>query len=364
MAEASHFVANCASKPKSSYSLFKRSTTTFAIEAPASSGSAALPPASPVTHRQSTTDHQVLTTTSIRSIFVNVQLQGQGSPLVALLNPGASNLYIDLDLIQKLKLQKHYLNQAIEVTNIDGRTFDLGFVTYECCKTIVLNGFKFPDFRLLALPLPGNALIVLGYDFHKLANIDVDFKNKVITFQDRTCNAVLEPLARVKLRRADALVNIIDPTRPGKFQANWLGKEHYVPPNLEKCLKLVPSKNHNLIDMFSKANNKLLPAHTEHEIKLNLVLVSVPPFGGIYRSATAEQTTLKEYVDDMLAKGLIRKSSLSAAWPVPFVPTKRRKLRLCVDYRRLNNMLVKDGYPLPSTDMLLDQLLLATVYTR
>ena len=66
----------------------------------------------------------------------------------------------------------------------------------------------------------------------------------------------------------------------------------------------------------------------------------------------------------MLAKGLICESSSLAALPVLFVPKAGGKLCLCVDYCRLNLITVKDRYPIPSTDMLLDQLSCAKVYSK
>jgi hypothetical protein len=66
----------------------------------------------------------------------------------------------------------------------------------------------------------------------------------------------------------------------------------------------------------------------------------------------------------MLAKGLIRESSSSAASPVLFVPKAGGELRLCVDFRQLNMLTRKDRYPIPSTDMLLDQLSRAKLYTK
>ena len=67
-----------------------------------------------------------------------------------------------------------------------------------------------------------------------------------------------------------------------------------------------------------------------------------PPFGPIYQLLEKELKVLKEYIDDNLAKGFIRPSTSSAGSPVLFVPKKDGSLRLCVDYRALNNITIKD----------------------
>lgn len=306
---------------------------------------------------------------------MNIQLSGHGALLVALLDSGASDSYIDSTLVDNLKLKQHQLQEPIEVTNFDGRASEHGLVTHVCYETISLEGHKFVNQGLLVLPLPGDASVVLGYDFHDSSNIRIDFRNRIINF-DRAAEPPLEkgletaapclPIQppRVTLRVAKSHPDIVNPPDLDELRPDWLEEQHYLPPDLEKCLSLVTSRYHDYIDIFSKDSAESLPLHSDFDIKLNLVPGVVPPFGGIYRLATPEQNTLKEYIDDMLSKGLIRESSSMAALPVLFVPKKGGKLRLCVDYRRLNNMTVKDHYPLPSTDMLLDQLARAKIYTK
>jgi hypothetical protein len=55
---------------------------------------------------------------------------------------------------------------------------------------------------------------------------------------------------------------------------------------------------------------------------------------------------LRKYIDDNLRKGLIRQSKSPIGYPVLFVP-KGDQYRLCVDYRGLNEIIVKNSYPLP-----------------
>jgi len=89
-----------------------------------------------------------------------------------------------------------------------------------------------------------------------------------------------------------------------------------------------------------------------------------PPFGPIYQLLEKELKVLKEYIDDNLAKGFIRPSTSSAGSPVLFVPKKDGSLRLCVDYRALNNITIKDRYALPLINELHDRFQGAKVFSK
>ena len=65
---------------------------------------------------------------------------------------------------------------------------------------------------------------------------------------------------------------------------------------------------------------------------------------------------MKAQLDELLAKGYIRQSKSLTVAPVLFVDKKDGKLRLCVDYRALNKVTVKNSYPLPRVDDLFDRL--------
>lgn len=89
-----------------------------------------------------------------------------------------------------------------------------------------------------------------------------------------------------------------------------------------------------------------------------------PPFGPLYSLNQPEQLELQQYIDDNLAKGFIRPSRSSAASPVIFVKKKDGKLRLCVDYRSLNAITIKNRYPIPRVGDLLDRVEGCTIFTK
>ena len=75
-----------------------------------------------------------------------------------------------------------------------------------------------------------------------------------------------------------------------------------------------------------------------------------------YRMAPAELAELRKQLEDLIDKGFIRPSSSPWEAPVLFVKKKDGTMRLCIDYRGINNVSVKDKYHLPRIDEYMDQL--------
>jgi len=88
--------------------------------------------------------------------------------------------------------------------------------------------------------------------------------------------------------------------------------------------------------------------------------ISIPP----YRMAPAELKELKEKLQDLLSKGFIRPSVFSWGAPVLFVKKKDGSMRMCIDYRQLNKVTIRNKYPIPRIDDLFDQLQGASVFFK
>jgi hypothetical protein len=109
----------------------------------------------------------------------------------------------------------------------------------------------------------------------------------------------------------------------------------------------LPEELRDFVDVFSPKKADQLPPHRsyDHEIRLNSD--KKLPFGRIYSMSREELLTLRAWLDENLAKGFIRPSSSHVTSPVLFVKKPGGGLRLCMDYRALNEISVKDRYPLP-----------------
>ena len=83
-----------------------------------------------------------------------------------------------------------------------------------------------------------------------------------------------------------------------------------------------------------------------------------------HRMATTELQELRVQLQELLDKGFIRPSTSPWGTPGLFAKKKDRTLRLCIDYRQLNKVMIKNRYPLPRIDGLFDQLRGAQVYSK
>ncbi|KAM2897602.1 hypothetical protein COP2_007226 [Malus domestica] len=83
-----------------------------------------------------------------------------------------------------------------------------------------------------------------------------------------------------------------------------------------------------------------------------------------YRMAPAELRKLKVQLQELVDKGFIQPSTSPWGTPVLFVKKKDGTLRLCIDYRQLNRVTIKNRYPLPRIDDLFDQLRGACVFSK
>ena len=80
--------------------------------------------------------------------------------------------------------------------------------------------------------------------------------------------------------------------------------------------------------------------------------ISIPP----YRMAPTELREFKAQLEELLSKRFIRPSISPWGAPVIFVKKKDGSLRLCIDYKKLNRVTIRNQYPLPRIDELFDQL--------
>ncbi|GJV34092.1 putative reverse transcriptase domain-containing protein [Tanacetum coccineum] len=107
-----------------------------------------------------------------------------------------------------------------------------------------------------------------------------------------------------------------------------------------------------------------LPPARQVKFQIDLVPGATPVARAPYRLTPAEMQELSTQLQEIFDRGFIRRSSSPWGAPILFVKKKDGSFRMCIDYRELNKLTVKNRYPLPRIDDLFDQLQGSRVYSK
>ena len=107
-----------------------------------------------------------------------------------------------------------------------------------------------------------------------------------------------------------------------------------------------------------------IPLKREVDLAIEIVPGTVPVSRTPYRMAPTKLKELKSQLQELLDKGFIQPSVSPWGAPVLFVKKKVGTLRMCIDYRQINKVTVKNKYPLPRIEDLFDQLKGASVFSK
>jgi transposase InsO family protein len=135
-------------------------------------------------------------------------------------------------------------------------------------------------------------------------------------------------------------------------------------PTQDPPLTEIPEPYRHLNRVFSEEEAAQLPQSGPYDLSIDTEEGTTPPYGPLYNLGEAELAYLREYLEEYLKKGWIRRSRSSAGAPIMFAKKKDGSLRLCVDYRGLNAITVKNRHPLPLIQESLDRLARAVVFSR
>jgi hypothetical protein len=107
-----------------------------------------------------------------------------------------------------------------------------------------------------------------------------------------------------------------------------------------------------------------MPPERKVEFAIELIPGTTPISKRAYRVSRLELVELKKQIDELSEKGYIRPSTSPWAAPMFFVEKKDGTKRMCIDYRALNEVTIKNKYPLSRIQDLFDQLRGASVFSK
>lgn len=280
-----------------------------------------------------------------RQIFLDVQLNGH--KVRALIDSGATGNFIHPRMMIGARLSTARKKDPYPLTLVDGEVIadNKGMVLYETRPfTMTTIGGHAEEIQLDLVTM-GLHNVILGMPWLRTHNPQIDWIKERIVLNQCRCGSDRKAPKGAKKRT------------PPREELCATSPEENEDQAQASLLKKIPVEYKEYEDLFREGpKNEALPKHQPWDHEIPLEEGKTPPFGPLYQQSEKELAILKEYIDVNLEKGFIEPSTSPAASPVLFVPKKNGKLRLCVDYRALNAITIKDRYALPLVNELQDRL--------
>src|SRR5438132_2033510 len=256
-----------------------------------------------------------------------------GYPAVILFDSRASHTFISTTFVSRNNIEFDLTKDEYHIKSLGGR-----IVTNQIVRNVTLD---LHGNLYLASPLilPQGIDVILGVDWMKQHE------------------ALLDTLART--------VSLASPDKTG-YIALYLDN-HQIPTRTLHSLEVDPLEAIPVVseypDVFPEELPGLPPDHAV-EFSIELIPGTAPVFRRPYKMSPNDLAEMKVQLQELLDKGFIRPSSSSWGCPAMFVDKKDQTKRLVVDYGSLNEVTVKNKYPLLDINILFDQLASAKVFSK
>jgi hypothetical protein len=216
---------------------------------------------------------------------------------------------------------------------------------------------------------------VLGRDFLTDQNPHIDWVTSVLTLRDHKRSHRIEPLSPFKDKELEAAhVNLMSAhqTRRALKKKGTSGyliaiRGHRTPKDALSLLEHPDPRIHKMMQKYTDVVGNNLPEGLppKRAVDHDIITGDAKPVNiNSYPLSDEKMREQMSQVDMLLKKGLIRPSASPWGFPVLFVKKPNGKWRMCIDYRALNQVTLKNGYPLPRIQELLDQIGNARVFTK
>jgi hypothetical protein len=349
-----------------------------------------------------------------RSLTLKIELQttdtGETKSVTALLDSGATGMFIDREYVKANRLSTRTLSRPIPVRNVDGTPNEAGSV-HEVVE-LVLRYKNHSEKAFFAVTGLGRQNVIMGHSWLQKHNPDIDWVTgdvKMSRCSGRCCSgcrdeirveqrtrkfearrisdcSVGDPPALVlddeddddssELEDGDRIFATVlepptDDIRVTSTISQRLAEAHkrnsgpVRPPGTSSaCSEDIPDHLREYSAVFSKESFDVLPNPKPWDHAIELVPGEKPSNCKIYPLSPIEQKELDIFLRENLDSGRIRPSKSPMASPVFFIKKKDGALRLVQDYRALNTITVKNKYPLPLISELIEKLRGARYFTK
>uniref|UniRef100_A0A8C6P7M8 Gypsy retrotransposon integrase-like protein 1 n=3 Tax=Nothobranchius furzeri TaxID=105023 RepID=A0A8C6P7M8_NOTFU len=245
---------------------------------------------------------------------------------------------LDVGLVKRWKIPTTRLSSPLTVSSLDDRS--LSTITHQTIPLqIKVSGNHTELLAFFVFPSPQSP-VVLGHSWLKHHNPQLNWRTSQIEGWSPECSL--------------ACLRSAAPTLQNSTTS----------PSEKIDLSNVPPAYHDLRQVFSKDRASSLPPHRPFDCCIELLPGAPLPSSRLYHLSKPERESMEKYIQESLATGLIRPSTSPLGAGFFFVPKKEGTLRPCIDYRELNQITVKNKYPLPLLTSTFEPIQDATIFSR
>ncbi len=269
---------------------------------------------------------------------IRLSFQGVSHTGHALLDSGAEGNFLDSASAQKWNISTIPLAKPITEWSLMGNP--LATIThFTPCVSLSLFGNHCEQIKMFIIDSP-KALLVLGHPWLLKHNSHIDWVNNYILVWSQSCHVSCLGAAFPTVS-VSCVLQVHSPDLTG-----------------------VPAEYCDLRAVFSKSRATSLPPYRPYDCAMDLLSGTSPPKGRLCSLSSPEREAMDRYIRESLQAGLILHSSSPAAAGFFFVQKKDGSLCPCIDYRVLNDITVKNRYPLPLMSSAFELLQGARVFTK
>ncbi|GJR56238.1 putative reverse transcriptase domain-containing protein [Tanacetum coccineum] len=272
-----------------------------------------------------------------------------------LFDSGSDKSFVNTNFSHLIDINPVKLDTSYDVELADGRVVSTNTILRGCTLNLLNHLFKID---LMPIEL-GTFDVVVGMDWLVNQDAVIICGKKVVHIPVKNKTLVIEG------DRGASRLKIISCIKASKYIER--GHQLFVAHVTEKEPKEKRLEDVPVIRDFPEVfpdDLPGLPPPRQVEFKIELVPGAAPVARAPYRLAPSELKELADQLQELSEKGFIRPSSSPWGAPVLFVKKKDGSFRMCIDYRELNKLTVKNRYPLPRIDDLFDQLQGSSVYSK
>lgn len=256
-----------------------------------------------------------------------------------MIDSGCEQSLIDSQFVQQMGIETIPLSTPLRVSALNGR--DLPQITHKTKPVkMILSGNHCEVISFFVFPA-ANSPIVLGFSWLQLHNPHINWSKKHVESWSVSCHSTC--------------LHSAVPSGPSP------AKQQDADP---VDLSLIPAEYHDLSPVFSKSHALSLPPHRPYDCSIDLLPGAPLPNSRLFNISRPEREAMEKYIKESLAAGIIRHSSSPLGAGFFFVGKKDGTLRPCIDYRGLNQITVKNKYPLPLLSSAFEPVVGATVFTK